>query len=280
MNIFLKTNYQVILREVVAERKELDSRFNFQAMAVATRIPKSYLSKVKSGDAHLNGDQMFLVCKYLGFDATQTRYMMLLLEHARSGLQQRRDEIAREIQQMQGTAMETKAHLQSNPATFSEQTLNEYYLDPLNQLVHMALLLPAFKGYPAQLAAALDISNEELMQILQKLENLGIIEKHRQKIRVNIEYLHLPRHASVYKVWRNAMRLHCLQHLNRERRARDYSFSATFSGSWEVKNLVQAEFLSLVKKLEKLSSDCPQEDIFQINFDLFSWLANGAGPES
>ena len=142
----------------------------------------------------------------------------------------------------------------------------------------MALLLPAFKREPNQIAAALDIANGELLQILQRLENLGIIETHRQKIRVIVEYLHLPRDSSVYKVWRNAMRLHCLQHLNRERRERDYSFCATFSGSWEVKNFVQAEFLSLLKKLEKLSLDCPQEDIFQINFDLFSWLESDVGP--
>jgi hypothetical protein len=60
--------------------------------------------------------------------------------------------------------------------------------------------------------------------------------------------------------------------LNTGKNDQDYSFSATFSGSWEAKRQIQAKILELIKNIETLSETPTPESIFQINIDLFSWL--------
>ena len=84
MNVFTETDYRTILRRVVEERKEMESNLTFQSLAEKTRIPKSYISKVVTGKAHFNYDQLFSICEILGMNQDQTDYLCLLLEQERS----------------------------------------------------------------------------------------------------------------------------------------------------------------------------------------------------
>lgn len=277
MNIFTESSYQSILRRVVEERKGIDSAFTFQVIAEATRIPKSYISKVTTGKAHFSADQLFAVCEFLGFTERQVRYMMLLLEQERSTIPKRRETLLREIQTIRDQALDSREHIKAKPDSLSDQSLRDYYVDPFNQIVHICLSIPRYQNDPAKLAADLDMQVAELREVIERLENLGIVEQHAGKIRTLIKSIHLPRSSPAFKPWRNQLKILCLERLSRRARRDDYSFSVTFSATERVRDKIKSEFLDLLKRSEELVQGAKQEETYQMSFDLFSW-SGSKGP--
>jgi uncharacterized protein (TIGR02147 family) len=274
MNIFLETSYRVILRRFVEERKSIDGKFNFQAIAEATRIPKSYFSKVTTEKAHFSADQLFVVCELLGFTQKQSRYLTTLMEWERSVHMKRRSILSQEIQDMRDEALDSKEHLKAKPESLDETSLREYYIDPLHQVVHICLSISRYQSDPQKLANDLAISVSELRQIIERLERLGVIEQHNGRIRTVIKNIHLSRSSPAYKPWRNQLKLLCMEQLNRYPRKEVYSFSVTFSATERVREQIKGEFLEMLKSIEERVQNSKQEQAYQMSFDLFSWTTN------
>lgn len=271
LNIFIESNYRFILRQVVEQRKGIDSAFSFQTIAEATRITKSYISKVTTGKAHFSADQLFVVCEHLCFTELQIRYTMLLLEHERSTNRRRREALQRELQAIRDQALDSREHLKARPDSLSDDSLRDYYIDPFHQIVHICLSIPRYQSDPVRLASDLDLSVSDLREIIDRLERLGIVEQHAGKIRTLIKSIHLPRASPAFKPWRNQLKLLCLERLSRRSRRDDYSFSVTFSATERVRDKIKSDFLDMLKRTEELVQGARQEETFQMGFDLFSW---------
>lgn len=280
MNIFTCRKYHEIISSLLEENKKADVKVNFQAMAIATRIPKSYLSKVKSGKAHLNSDQMYLVCKYLSLSPDETRYMHLLLDYERCGLKERKDDLQAQIEGLQKAQLETANHLKSMHGPISKDDLVEYFLDPIHQIIHMILLIPELRQSSEKIAQLLGLSHDQILRILHKFEQFRIIERNAAgHIKLLVEFIHLPRTSPVFSPWRNLMRLHCLNRLNENKQEEDYSFSGTFTATWEAKKRIQATLIALLRDVEAMSEAEKPESVFQLNIDLFSWLKPASIPK-
>ncbi len=271
MNIYQETNYQVIIQEAVKELKKLDSTFHFQKLAEIAGIQKSYLSKVIHGTAHLNTDQLHMICEQLRMDEPQQKYMALLLEYAKSSLKQRKEKIFSEIQKIQTQFLETKKHLSKEKINPNTKEWMDYYLDPLNQIVHVCLSIERYQKDVNLLAQDLNIDSSKLISLIQTLERLGIITRYKNKIEVLIKELHLPKDSTLYASWRNQLKLLTLQRLQHNENGKSYSFSVVFSADPQTKNKIQAKFLELLKETEPWVQKAPSQETFQMNFDLFSW---------
>ena len=140
MNVYEHLSYRDLFRRAIEERKRLDARVTFQAFADAIRIQKSYLSKVLKGSADFSPDQLFLACDFLALDREQRRYVSLLLELERSGLEVCRQKLQEEIDLLRKKFFDTREHLQKKTVDVTAAGLQAYYLDPLNQIVHIAAM--------------------------------------------------------------------------------------------------------------------------------------------
>lgn len=275
MNIFSESNYRKILRDVVEDRKAIDGSFNFQTIGEQTRIPKSYISKVTTEKAHFNGDQLCAVCEILGFNENQLRYMMLLLEYERSTQKKRREILLRDLNLMRDKALDPAEHLEAKATNLSEGSLRDYYLDPMNQIVHICLSIPRYQREPQKLAADLRLSLAELRVIIERLESINVIEHVSGRIHTVLKSIHLPKSSPVFKPWRNQLKMLCLDRLNRDARKSDYSFSVVFSANTKTRDKIKSEFLALLKSIEATVQKSDQEESYQMNFDLFSWTEKG-----
>src|SRR5690348_17225901 len=70
-------------------------------LAEAMGVQSPYLSKVFAGHADLNDDQLYMACEALKLSTEESKYLRLLLAHARAAIKARRDEIHRDIVQFQ-----------------------------------------------------------------------------------------------------------------------------------------------------------------------------------
>jgi hypothetical protein len=276
MNIFKETSYRRIVDEVIKERRRDDPSWTFQALAEATRIPKSYVSKVMHQTAHFSADQLFLVCDHLEFDESESAYVQLLLEWERCGVERRKRQLKARLAAMQAAALDTKHHLKAGAAgTFAPEALEKYYLDPMNQVVHMGLSVPALARDLPRLAAKLEVPLKVVTSIVERLERLGVVERTASgTLRTLRPNLHLPKDSPVYRAWLAQLKLLAADRLLRRPRPEDYSFSVSFSATPAVKVQLQAEFLQLLKRAEALVegvAPAEREGAFQMSFELFAW---------
>lgn len=271
MNIYTKYDYRQILCAVVSERKRLDSTVNFQHMATHVRIPKSYLSKVIHGKADLNSDQLFLVCKFLDFNDQESAYMQLLLEYARTGITARKENLLIEIRQIQTRQLDTKEHIKAVAIGTLSDELTAYYLDPLIQLTHICLSIPRYQKDQNLLAHDLRVPVSKLLTAINKLEQMRVISRTKDGIRLDLENIHLPKNSPVYKSWRNQLKLKAMSRVDSIPEENVYSFSVVFSSHEEIRKEIHSRFLSFLKGIEELVRSGPQEDAYQMSFELFSW---------
>lgn len=276
MNVFTETDYRKILKTAVSERKKIAPKCNFQHLADAMRVQKSYLSRVVNGSANLSPDQLFLVCEYFEFDEKQRDYVFLLLEYARCGSKKYREAVLGKIRRIQARYLETKEHLKAKSVTGNSSGSETYYLDPLHQIVHIALSIARYQSDLALLAHDLRIPVERLLSAVQKLEQLGIISREKNgAIKTLVKNVHLPRTSPVYTSWRNQLKLISMQQLQNLGPSDSYSFAVVFSADIATRRLIQSRFLEFLKEVEEMVGKASNKNVFQLNFDLFNWTQPG-----
>ena len=273
VNIFEEIDYRKTISKLVMEKKQLDSRVNFQRLAEAMRVQKSYLSNVLKGRAELSSDQLFLASEYLALDSEQRHYLTLLLEYGRSGLQIRKAGLLEEIKAIQKNKRESKAHLKAEKISPMSEDLTMYYLDPMNQLIHVALTIKRYQRDLSLLAHDLEIKTVRVQRIVTFLEKMGILERHPGKpIRLNLEHIHLPRENAIFPAWRNQLRQLSLGRLLKLDSDEAYSFSVTFSANEDTFELVRGKFLKLLREIEGPVGQASAEGLYHLAFDLFPWV--------
>jgi hypothetical protein len=251
--------------------KRLDSSVNFGRLSTVMRVPKSYLSRVLHGKADLNSDQFFLAMEYLSLNVNERLYLTLLLEYARTALPKRREMLSEEIDQIQRREFEVKEHLSLTKIDATQQGMADYYLDPINQLVHIAISIDRYRKEVTLLARDLEMQVKKIHAAILKLEQLGLVERKKGVINVLVRNIHLPRESSVFRAWRSRSRLLSFGRIENLPDEDAYNFSAVFSATNEVRTRIHSKILQLLKESESMIKNAKPARVFQLGFDLFPW---------
>jgi len=272
MNIFQLSDYKNVLRQCLLERKEhVAKSFTFQIMATACRIQKAYLSKVLNGDGHLNDDQIFMACRFLGFSHEETDFTLALYHFEKSTFAERRTDLSRKIQRIRESAGMTHKHIQADSQTSTSPEFTEYYLDTYLPIVHMFLTINRYAENVSLIAKDLRLKAATVTDALRKMQRLGIIEIVDGRYSVKIDHIHLPSDSPVFRTYQSLVKLRTIERLQSVERDGAYSFSVIFSTSEDVRRRIKQRFLDFLKQAEHDVETGPQDHVFQMNFDLFGW---------
>ena len=66
-------------------------------------------------------------------------------------------------------------------------------------------------------------------------------------------------------------RLRALEQLDKISNDKAYSFSVTFSCTDAMRQAIQRKLLGFIGETEKLVADAKEEEVYQLNIDLFDW---------
>lgn len=271
MNIFIERNYRNILKLLIDEKKDKDGRASFQQLAEEIRVPKSYVSKVMNNRADFSADQIFLCARYFALDDHETRYLDLLVEYERSALQSRKDYLLKQIDSIRQPFLNTEKNLKVESAEQLAIDLREYYLNPVNLLVHQCLTIDRYRLTPALIYKDLKIAPEEVQRSIEELLYLGIIKKQGQGYLVVIDDLHLPADHKYYPAWRNQMKLLTSSSFFHTSLERNRSFSAVVTLNTEGRDILLKSFFDFLNSVKSQVQPNPNDEVYQINFDLIQW---------
>ena len=266
MNAFQYTDYRSFLNDWVKEHKRLDSSYNFSNIGKATSIPKSYISKVLGGDGNFSEDQLYQICQFLKLDEVWTEYLFLSLSYCRSDHFQRKEVLFRRLKRFQETHMSSESYLKETEVVTSKSAIGSlYHLDPLHQLVHVALSIQKYKNNLNRLSVDLKIDKKRIREIINNLIKWGIVELQNEQFEILQESLHLSKQSELYPAWLNLVRSLSQSRFDVNS---DYSFSTLFSGSANTQKEIHLDFLDFLEKTKNRVTNSESEEIYQINFDL------------
>jgi hypothetical protein len=98
-----------------------------------------------------------------------------------------------------------------------------------------------------------------------------LIEATKQGYVVKQEWIHLPADSDLYRPYRALQRVKSLERIQQLATDRTYNFSVTFTADEETRIEIRRQFQVFLKRIEELARKAPEEEVYQINFDLFDW---------
>lgn len=269
-------DYRKYIGDKLKIAKKLNNKFNYSYFAKHTQVQNTYFSKVIRQEAHLNSDQIFLIGEALELKENEKEYLSLLHEYNRSVVSKRKSLISERIKQLEKDFDKLEGYLR---ATFVSPEKNidlaKYYLSPLNILVHMCLTVPSYNHATEKIAKALNITNEDLENTLHLLVDLKIITPAKNKTEGKFEILQPALQLSKDSIYTNPhhtlMRYKCQDKITSLPMDKKKNFSVTFSADSATQKNIYKEFLAFITKIEELARSAAPEEVYQLNFDFFSW---------
>jgi uncharacterized protein (TIGR02147 family) len=264
-------DYRSMIRQLVEERKALSPSLNFRSLALAIRVEPSFLSKVLRSNAHFSRDHLFMACEYLKVEQSEYAFLELLHEYQTSGLQRRKDALLKEIKQHLKIHNDTSRHIDAEVIHSKEKDIKSYYLDPMNQIVHVAISIERFRKEPDRLGPILGVPRDQVHQSLARLGEMGLLKVENGEIKVLSSDMQLSRDAAEYHPWRLQLMMWSQIRAQRLPKEQAYGYSVVFSSDERAREKILAKFFEFLKETQRIAVDAPAENIYQLNFDLINW---------
>jgi len=271
MNIYHFEDYIEALTAAIAERKTNDSDWTLANLAQVCQMQPSYVTNVLKGRGDFNAEQLYRVCEQLSLDAEEIDFLTYLLELKKTVYPKRKAILQKKINEFRVRHLRAEKNISAKNVGLIPEQIEKYYLDPLNQIIHIYLGIEGKPNTIDSLATKFGVTKMQMTQVLSLLEEIKYIRKKAGRYEVLVEGRHLPRESHILKSHQILMRLKSLDQMQRMSSEQNYSFSATISTLPEVRVKLQAEFLKFLKAAEKLVKGHDAKNLYQINFDLFPW---------
>lgn len=269
-SIYSTSAYREALRGQIQLWKSHEAKRTLTVLAKNAGLQLSYLSNVLNDRAHLSSDQVYALARETGCDAAETDYLLLLLEHERTGITARRKELERTIRNLQAEQLSTKKHLKAETLEMSLEDQARYYLDPFHQLIHLFLSMrPGTTS--VQLGQEFGLSPAHVARVLQFLERVGIVTAKKAGFAANTPVSYLPHESPITVAHLQQMRVKALDQIQRLLPSQRYAFSVTITADHEARLKIEREFSKFIQTVEKIVTAAPSEHLYQLNFDLFPW---------
>ena len=138
-------------------------------------------------------------------------------------------------------------------------------------LVKSFLTIEKYINDLSLIRTALNISDEELTRALTGLEELGLIALTSKGYIPTKKKTHLSAQSPLYQGYIMTNKLRSMERVKRLGPDKAYSFAVTFSTSPKVREKLHLKLLNLLKDLEQEVGEAPEEEVYQLNLELFDW---------
>jgi len=283
MKIHRYTDYRSLLRQVALLRKESSGSIkSLSKLAEACGVQKTYLSAVLGRRAHFNRDQLFSAARFLDFPSDDFQFVEKLYEWERSTLEDRKKNIAKELEQIRDQNLKTEANiradvkkgLKENPP--ETELIYKYFSNPFAPLIHMALTISQFQKNHKSLENLFGISSEFLQFNLELLSSLNLLLKNRGELIAKEIHWHLPEESTLHYQFQTTLRLRALEQIQKKSfagaQAQNYSFGVYFSADETTRKKIREKIADLLADIQKDVAKAPAKKLLQLNIDLMEWV--------
>ncbi len=271
VNVYNFLEYRPWLKEAALVWKKSKTGRTLNALAVKAEIHPPFFSNLIKEKVHLNTDQLFNICKALGVTSEEASYAEMLLDWERSTLEERKQILKQNIDQIRKDKLSSESHLKMEKIQLTTENQASLFLKPELYIIYFFLSIPRFADDLSLVAESLQMEAERVESAVKELIGLGFIELVGTKLVKTKKHFHLPKESPLCEPHQVLLKYRALQHQQASATDKQYSFMVTFTADPEVRAKIHREFLSFLSRIETWVKEAPSEEVYQMNFDLFPW---------
>ncbi len=244
----------------------------FAALAAVAKVQPPYISMVLRKNAHLSVGQVFAVGKHLRLGDQEIEYLLLLVQAAAADRPEAKTWFLAKITRIQQEKLKLSTKLAKDTrVTVSETDAGylRYYLNIQAQILHMLCRQPRLRGRTDLMAARLGRTEKETLTLLGDLAELRLVQREGSAWTCLNTFTHIESgsvlSAQNHVNWR-------LDAVNRRFNpsSDDFRYTATISATAKTKLAMLRHFQDLVVEQQQLVREAPDEELYQINFDIYA----------
>ncbi|WP_413587062.1 TIGR02147 family protein [Bdellovibrio sp. HCB274] len=265
-SVFEYSHYRSYLRM----RLESAGRRGSKAqIATEMGVQATYVSQVLQENAHLSLEQAEAANVFLNHTSQESHFFLLLVQKDRAGTKSLRDYFQTQLDEILKTRMVLTERL-GKSTQLDEKDRSWYYSSWIPSAIHIATTIPTLRTV-GDLAKAMQLSSEKVMETLERLENIGLVRKEglqflpgEQQIRIGKDSHYILKHHTNW-------RLQAMQSLEHEN-LKELHYSAVVSLSAKDVDKIKDLLLESLKANVEIIKDSKEEELYCLTMDFFSLL--------
>lgn len=267
-NVFQYEDYKKFLTSILKENRHL--RGLQKVLSDAANCQASYLSQVlkKGSKVQLTPDQAFGISNNIFLNSKERDYFLLLVDYQRASSSAYKNSILSKINILKKTSGEI-AQILSRPKVESHEDLAVFYSSWIYAYVHIAISIKEYQNVE-NLSRKMNFSIEKTLQILSKLESMGLAIFESGLWKHSGRQLHLPAESAYICNHHNNWRQQALLDVQEQRNSESIHFSGIYSISkadyQRLQNLITEE----LKNINKIALNSGTEELIVFCCDFFS----------
>ncbi len=276
MDIFASDNYKTSILNRVKDLRPRKKSLTLKKLSEVVEVQYTYFSKVmNSSNLHLSEDALFILCKYLEFFPDEIEFILLQRSYEVSSQPERKSALLLKLNKFK-EERNLNAPIKGIPTSTSFLKEMEYLFNPLAVLVHVGLNCKNLREDPRQFCSKLGITVQQLKEILKILERNDLIHlaptNSLEVIDVIQKRSHFSKEHPLTRIHQNLLKMELQQRLQKTAENDKLSFLATFTMDEPGFKKLKAEFQFFLKNAEKIAAQSTNQEVYQLNFDLFRWV--------
>ena len=236
-------------------------------MAEHLNCQSAFVSQVLNGIPHFSLEQAVKINDFFGHTKEQARFFILLLQTARAGTEDLKVFFRSEMREIldKRSNLKNRIDIKKSLNATDQQV---YYSSWHYAAIHMLLLIKEFQRME-EISKRLHLSKEKVTEILNFLENTGLIKNVGDHFEVGVTRIHLTKDSPQIQRHHTNWRLRAIEaiDLNLDK---NLHFSTVVSMSSKDVPVIREILIKAIEDCRKVIRDSKEEQLECLCIDLFS----------
>lgn len=267
MSVFKYDKYKPYFHNLI-ENKGPSGRGEYRRISEALGVHPTMISQILSGEKDFTSEQIVKLAKYYGLGKTESKYLILLVEIARAGSVDLRQQLIEMKEEMQKKSLQLAERVQVSKG-LSEHQNAIFYSSWIYSAIQIATSLESSIDFEF-LCKRFNLTPVRVSEVLTFLKEAGLVIEQNGLLKPGVQSTHLPK-ASPFLIKHHAnWRIKALEKsevLSDE----ELMYSVNISLSQPDFKQLREQMIDFIQKFLKTVHASPAEDVAQLNLDFF-WL--------
>lgn len=268
IKVFDFYDYKRFLTVLETERASFQRGFRSR-MAEALDCQNAYISQVLNTHANFSLEQAIKIAEFLALNESETRYFLLLVEHARAGTTTLQKYFKKDIEAMREKHLDIKERVQ-DAKNLTAENQNIYYSSWLYATIHMLITVPQYRTV-TKIASALKADEQLINEAVLFLISAGLAVEIKGELKPGPTQIHLSKDSPHIRQHHTNWRIAAINSLGNNR-SNDIHYSTVSSLSLEDAEKLKSILVQTIQDYVKVIGPSKEETLYNFNLDFYSLI--------
>ena len=237
-----------------------------QKMAEFLNCQTAFVSQVLNNEPNFSLEQGAKLNKFFSHTKEESKFFILLLQYERAGSFDLKEFFKSEMGDIleKRSDLKNRIHIKNSLRPVDQQV---YYSNWLYSCIHMMVAIPEFKTAQA-ISKQLNIPREKIIEILQFLEETGLIQKIANHYEIGVTKIHLTKDSPQIQRHHTNWRMQAIRAIDINDSS-DLHYSTVVSMSKSDLPRIKEILIKGIEQCREVIKDSKEESIQSICIDLF-----------